>query len=205
MNSPIEYFSHPSAIIDEPCVIGVGTKIWHFTHVMAGAKIGSGCMLGQNVYVSSDVSIGDHVRIQNNVSVYDGVVLEDYVFCGPSCVFTNDPHPRAEFLRKTSFLATLVRRGATLGANSTIVCGVTIGRYAFIGAGAVITRDVPDYALMLGSPARRRGWMSRHGQPLRRRDSEGGYRCHQSGWLYQETEGGGLRCLDWPEDEPLPR
>lgn len=199
----MDYFLHPSAIVDEPCAIGIGTKIWHFTHVMPGARIGSGCMLGQNVYVGSDVIIGDHVRIQNNVSVYDGVVLEDYVFCGPSCVFTNDPRPRAEFLRQTSFVPTLVRRGATLGANTTIVCGVTIGRYAFIAAGAIITGDVPDYALMFGSPARRRGWMSRHGQLLRKPGADGLYRCTMSGWLYEECESCGLRCLDWPEDKPV--
>lgn len=171
---------------------------------MPGAQIGSGCSLGQNVYVGSDVSIGNHVRIQNNVSVYDGVELEDFVFCGPSCVFTNDRYPRAEFLRQANLLATRVRRGATLGANSTILCGVTIGRYAFITAGALITKDVPDYALMLGSPAVRRGWMSRHGQPLRECSPEGRYRCLKSGWLYQESESEGLRCLDWPEDQSLP-
>jgi UDP-2-acetamido-3-amino-2,3-dideoxy-glucuronate N-acetyltransferase len=199
----VNYFAHPTAIIEAPCSIGQGTKIWHFTHVMPRARIGCECVLGQNVYVGSDVTIGNNVRIQNNVSVYDGVELEDFVFCGPSCVFTNDRYPRSEFLRQADFLATRVRRGATLGANSTILCGVTIGRYAFISAGAVITKDVPDYALMLGSPALQRGWMSRHGQPLVESGAAGGYRCPTSGWLYQVTESKGLRCIDWPEDQAL--
>jgi UDP-2-acetamido-3-amino-2,3-dideoxy-glucuronate N-acetyltransferase len=156
------FFVHPTAIIDEPCEIGAGTKIWHFCHVMAGARIGANCVLGQNVLVASDVVVGNGCKIQNNVSLYTGVELEDFVFCGPSCVFTNVVNPRAEINRRAEFLRTLVRRGATIGANATIVCGATIGRYAFIGAGAVVRGDVPDYALMLGVPARRRGWMSRH-------------------------------------------
>ena len=161
-----ETFVHPSAYVDEPCEIGAGTKVWHFCHVMAGAQIGQDCVLGQNVFVASTVKIGNNVKIQNNVSVFTGVELEDDVFCGPSCVFTNVINPRSQFVRKSEYQRTLVRRGATIGANATIVCGITIGQYAFIGAGAVVRGDVPDYALMLGVPAKQRGWMSRHGQRL---------------------------------------
>ena len=152
------YFSHESSYIDEGCEIGAGTKIWHFSHVMPRARIGRGCNIGQNVVVSPDVVIGDNVRIQNNVSVYTGVVLEDDVFCGPSMVFTNVVNPRSHISRKDEFRPTLVKKGATLGANSTVVCGHTIGRYAFIGAGAVVTDDVPDYALVVGNPGRIAGW-----------------------------------------------
>ncbi|MBN1667651.1 MAG: N-acetyltransferase, partial [Anaerolineales bacterium] len=147
-------FIHPSAYVDPPCEIGAGTKIWHFCHVMAGAQIGKQCVLGQNVFVAGGVRIGNNVKIQNNVSVYAGVELEDDVFCGPSCVFTNVINPRSQIVRKSEYQPTRVRRGATIGANATIVCGVTIGRYAFIAAGAVVRSDVPDYALMLGVPAR---------------------------------------------------
>ncbi len=199
-----DYFVHPSAYVDAPCEIGPGTRIWHFCHVMAGARIGSRCSLGQNVFVADGVVIGNNVKIQNNVSVYAGVTLEDDVFCGPSCVFTNVSNPRSQIVRHHLYERTLVRRGATIGANATIVCGVTIGRYAFIGAGAVIVHDVPDYALMLGVPARQRGWMSRHGHRLSGPDAEGIMVCPESGWRYREVEPGVLRCLDWPEDEPLP-
>lgn len=154
-----DYFVHGSAYVDEPCSIGGGTKIWHFSHVMAHSTIGRGCNIGQNVVVSPQVTIGHNVKIQNNVSVYTGCILEDDVFCGPSMVFTNVVNPRSHVNRKEEYRRTLVRRGASLGANCTVVCGVTIGRYAFIGAGAVVTHDVPDYALMHGSPARLRGWM----------------------------------------------
>jgi UDP-2-acetamido-3-amino-2,3-dideoxy-glucuronate N-acetyltransferase len=157
---------HPSAIVDEGAQLGDGTKVWHFCHVSSGARIGRGCGLGQNVYVGNDVTIGDNVRVQNNVSIYDAVTLEDDVFCGPSMVFTNVHNPRAAVSRKAEYRPTLVRRGATLGANCTVVCGVTIGAYAFVGAGAVVNRDVPDFALMVGVPARRIGWMSRHGERL---------------------------------------
>lgn len=157
---------HPSAIVDPGARIGDGTRVWHWTHVCAGARIGKGCSLGQNVFIGNDVVIGDNVKIQNNVSVYDAVTLEDDVFCGPSMVFTNVYNPRAAIVRKNEFRRTLVRRGATLGANCTIVCGVTIGEYAFVGAGAVVTRDVPDFALVLGVPARHAGWMSRYGERL---------------------------------------
>jgi UDP-2-acetamido-3-amino-2,3-dideoxy-glucuronate N-acetyltransferase len=157
---------HETAIVDPGAVIAEGTRIWHWVHVCAGARIGRGCSLGQNVFVGSGVLLGDNVKVQNNVSIYQGVTLEDDVFCGPSMVFTNVYNPRSAVSRKHEFRHTLVRRGATLGANCTIVCGVTIGRYAFVGAGAVITRDVADFALMAGVPARRIGWMSRSGGRL---------------------------------------
>jgi UDP-2-acetamido-3-amino-2,3-dideoxy-glucuronate N-acetyltransferase len=157
---------HPSAIVDEGAQLGEDCRVWHFVHISAGARIGARCSFGQNVYVGNDVRIGDNVRIQNNVSVYDAVTLEDDVFCGPSMVFTNVYNPRAAVSRKAEYRRTSVQRGATLGANCTIVCGVTIGRYAFIGAGAVVNRDVPDHALMVGVPARQIGWMSRHGERL---------------------------------------
>jgi UDP-2-acetamido-3-amino-2,3-dideoxy-glucuronate N-acetyltransferase len=160
------YQAHPSAIIDKGAQIGVGTCIWHWVHVSGGARIGERCILGQNVFVGGQAIIGNNVKIQNNVSVYDGVTLEDDVFCGPSMVFTNVYNPRAAVPRKHESRATLVKRGATLGANCTVVCGVTIGVYAFIGAGTVILHDVPDYALMVGVPARQIGWISRHGEKL---------------------------------------
>jgi UDP-2-acetamido-3-amino-2,3-dideoxy-glucuronate N-acetyltransferase len=157
---------HETAIVDAGAAVGTGTRIWHWVHVSAGAVIGDDCSLGQNVYVGNDVRIGNNVKIQNNVSVYDAVTLEDDVFCGPSTVFTNVYNPRSAVNRKAEYRRTLVRKGATLGANSTIVCGVVIGSYAFVGAGAVVNRDVPDFALMLGVPARHAGWMSRHGERL---------------------------------------
>ena len=159
----MDYFIHPSSIIDEPCSIGKGTKIWHFCHIMAGARIGEGCVLGQNVMVASGVVIGNNVKIQNNVSVYSGVELEDDVFCGPSCVFTNVANPRSFIERKNEFSTTLVKKGATIGANATIVCGVTLGEYCLIGAGAVVTKNVKAFALMTGVPARQTGWVSRNG------------------------------------------
>jgi UDP-2-acetamido-3-amino-2,3-dideoxy-glucuronate N-acetyltransferase len=198
-----DYFAHPSAYVDEPCEIGAGTKIWHFCHVMAGARIGKRCILGQNVFVADKVIVGNNAKIQNNVSLYTGVELEDDVFCGPSCVFTNVINPRSQIVRHSLYQRTLVRRGATIGANATIVCGATIGRYAFIGAGAVVRGDVPDYALMLGVPARRAGWMSRHGYRLPEPDADGIMVCPESGWHYREVEPAVLRCLDWPEEEPL--
>ncbi|WP_235581919.1 acyltransferase, partial [Rhizobacter sp. Root29] len=157
---------HSSAIVDAGAQLGAGTRVWHFAHVCAGARIGDGCSLGQGVYVGNDVRIGHNVKIQNNVSVYDAVTLEDDVFCGPSMVFTNVYNPRSAVTRKNEYRRTLVRQGATLGANCTIVCGHTVGRYAFVGAGAVVHRDVPDFALMVGVPARHAGWMSRHGERL---------------------------------------
>lgn len=197
------YFSHPTACIDQPCHIGAGTKIWHFCHVSANSRIGERCSLGQNVFIAGDVTIGNNVKIQNNVSVYTGVQLEDDVFCGPSCVFTNVINPRSEIVRQHLYQRTLVRRGATIGANATIICGSTIGRYAFIGAGAVVRGDVPDYALMLGVPAVRKSWVSRHGHRLASPDCDGSFICPESGWRYKEVEDGVLRCLDWPEEKPL--
>lgn len=157
--SETNYFVHQSSYVDDPSEIGAGTKIWHFSHVMKNCRIGEGCNIGQNVVISPDVVIGRNVKIQNNVSIYTGCILEDDVFCGPSMVFTNVLNPRSHVARKDEYRTTLVKRGASMGANSTIVCGTTIGRYAFIGAGSVVTRDVPDYALMYGNPARQHGWM----------------------------------------------
>ena len=201
---PRDAYIHPSAWLDEPCEIGAGTKIWHFCHVMEGARIGERCVLWQNVFVGSGVIIGDNVKIQNNVSLYTGVELEDDVFCGPSSVFTNVLNPRSEIVRRNQYQRTLVRRGATIGANATVVCGITIGRYAFIGAGALVRDDVPDYALMVGVPAAIKGWMSRHGHRLTDPDTEGTMSCPESGWRYKLVEPGVVRCLDWPEDEQLP-
>jgi UDP-2-acetamido-3-amino-2,3-dideoxy-glucuronate N-acetyltransferase len=180
-------FVHPSSYVDEPCEIGEGTKIWHFSHVMKDARIGRGCSIGQNVLVARGVQIGDHCKIQNNVSVYEGVILEDYVFCGPSMVFTNVINPRSEIERKSEYRSTRVGRGATLGANSTIMCGHDIGAYAFVGAGAVVTKDVPPYALVLGTPARRVGWMCRCG--LRLPESGGDLKCSTCGATYRESGG----------------
>lgn len=195
------YFAHPTAVIDDGARIGDGTRIWHFCHVSATAVIGERCNLGQNVFVGDGVELGRGVKVQNNVSLYEGVRLEDDVFCGPSCVFTNVTNPRAEISRRGSYARTLVKRGATIGANATIVCGTTIGRWAFVGAGAVVTRgEVPDYALMTGVPARRSGWMSRHGERLGAPDADGIVRCPASGWRYREVSPGVLRCLDDPED-----
>ena len=161
-----DVFIHESSYVDEGCEIGEGTKIWHFSHVMSGSRIGRRCNLGQNVVVSPQVVIGDNVKIQNNVSIYTGVILEDDVFCGPSMVFTNVVNPRSAVSRKDEYKTTLVKRGASLGANTTIVCGHTIGRYAFIGAGAVVTKDIPDYALVVGNPGRITGWMCSCGVKL---------------------------------------
>ena len=157
---------HPSSIVDEGAQLGDGCRVWHFAHISAGARIGARCSFGQGVYVGNDVTIGNNVKVQNNVSVYDAVTLEDDVFCGPSMVFTNVYNPRSAVTRKDEYRRTLVRRGATLGANCTVVCGTTVGAYAFIGAGAVVNRDVPDFALMVGVPARQAGWMSRFGERL---------------------------------------
>jgi len=180
---------HPTAIVDDGAQIGEGTRIWHWVHVCGGAKIGEKCSLGQNVFVGNRVVIGDNVKIQNNVSVYDNVTLEDDVFCGPSMVFTNVYNPRAAISRKHEFRDTLVRRGATLGANCTIVCGVTIGEYAFVGAGSVVNRDVPPYALMLGVPARRTGWMCTCGVSLKPDAANPRTRCADCGRGYRMADG----------------
>jgi UDP-2-acetamido-3-amino-2,3-dideoxy-glucuronate N-acetyltransferase len=198
------YYVHPSAYVDQPCTIGPGTKVWHFAHVMAGCRIGARCILGQNVLISPDVVLGDNVKVQNNVALYTGAVVEDDVFLGPSCVFTNITNPRSQIVRRHMYEKTLVKRGATIGANATIVCGSTVGRYAFIAAGAVVTRDVPDYALMMGVPARQAGWMSRHGHRLVDPDALGVMDCPESGLRYREVEAGVLRCLDLDESAPLP-
>ena len=180
-----EYFVHESSFVDDDVTIGAGTKIWHFCHVQRGARIGKRCSLGQNVNISNNVVLGDGVKIQNNVSVYEGVELEDYVFCGPSCVFTNDLTPRAKYPKGSAgYKKTLVRKGASIGANATVVCGHTIGRWALIGAGAVVTDDVPDHALMLGVPARRKGRASECGALL-----DDTLRC-SCGRAYEETETG---------------
>ncbi len=176
---------HHTAVVDDGAQLGDGCSVWHFVHISAGARIGQGCSFGQNVFVGNDVRIGDNVKIQNNVSVYDAVTLEDDVFCGPSMVFTNVYNPRAAVARKAEYRRTLVKRGATLGANCTVVCGITIGAHAFVGAGAVLNRDVPDFALMLGVPARQTGWMSRFGErlplPLQ---GQGEARCPHTGDRY---------------------
>jgi UDP-2-acetamido-3-amino-2,3-dideoxy-glucuronate N-acetyltransferase len=203
MDAP--YYVHPSSYVDVPCEVGEGTKIWHFCHVMANAKIGKNCILGQNVLVSSHVEIGNNVKIQNNVSLYTGAVIEDDVFLGPSCVLTNIVNPRSEIVRRHMYEKTIIRKGASVGANATIVCGSTIGRYAFIAAGAVVTKDVPDYALMIGVPARRTAWMSRHGFRLGAPDADGVMTCPFSGMHYKEVQPDLLRCLDLDETAPLPK
>lgn len=184
-------FIEPTALVDEGATIGEGTRIWHWAHVCSGARIGRKCSLGQNVYVASCVIIGDNVKIQNNVSVYDEVTIEDDVFCGPSMVFTNVINPRSAIPRRDEYRPTLVRRGATLGANCTIICGVTVGRYAFVGAGAVVTRDVPDFALVTGVPARQIGWVSEAGERLNLPvQGEGEACCDTEGSRYRLTERG---------------
>ena len=176
---------HPSAIVDDGAQLGDGSRVWHFVHICAGARIGQGCSFGQNVFVGNDVTIGNNVKVQNNVSIYDAVHLEDDVFCGPSMVFTNVYNPRSAVMRKDEYRKTLVRKGATLGANCTIVCGVTIGEFAFVGAGAVINKDVPAYALMVGVPARQIGWMSEFGEQLELPlEGEGSAPCIHTGARY---------------------
>ena len=183
-------YIHPSAIVDDKVEIGTGTKIWHFVHILSNTHIGDNCVFGQNVMVGSNVTIGNGCKIQNNVAIYAGVALEDDVFCGPSCVFTNVLTPRAFVERKDEFLPTLVKKGATIGANATIVCGNTIGAYAMVGAGAVVTKDVPDHALVVGSPAKRMGWVSRNGERL-----GGNLICSRTGEHYEEAPNG-LRFID---------
>jgi UDP-2-acetamido-3-amino-2,3-dideoxy-glucuronate N-acetyltransferase len=187
----MDYFVHPSAFVDPGAEIGAGTKVWHFCHVMPGARIGERCNLGQNVVVMPGTRVGNNVKIQNNVSIYEGVELEDDVFCGPSCVFTNVMTPRSHVSRKDEYLPTRVRRGATIGANATVVCGVTIGEYAFVGAGAVVTADVLPYALVVGVPARRVGWACQCGERIR--PAAGTARCARCGTRYHEAEGRLLR------------
>ncbi len=181
-----EYFAHESSYIDAGCLIGKGTRIWHFTHIMEGSEIGENCNIGQNVVVSPGVRLGKNVKVQNNVSIYTGVICEDNVFLGPSMVFTNIVNPRSEVNRKSQYVETLVREGATIGANATILCGNTVGKYAFIGAGSVITHDVPDYSLTIGNPGRHVGWMSEYGHRLHF-DGEGIAVCPESGEKYRIT------------------
>jgi UDP-2-acetamido-3-amino-2,3-dideoxy-glucuronate N-acetyltransferase len=194
----LAYFAHPTAVIDEKCEIGAGTKIWHFSHIMSGSKLGANCNLGQNVVISPEVEIGNNVKIQNNVSVYTGVILEDDVFCGPSMVFTNVINPRSHVRRRDEYKNTLVRQGASIGANATIVCGVTLGRYCFIGAGSTVTHDVPDYALMVGSPARRKGWMCYCGIRL---EGSGHVACKSCGRSYEITSESCREIVLRPEKE----
>jgi UDP-2-acetamido-3-amino-2,3-dideoxy-glucuronate N-acetyltransferase len=198
----MSYFKHESSYVDEPCEIGEGTRIWHFCHISKGARIGRHCIFGQNSYVANDVVIGSNVKIQNNVSIYTGTVIEDDVFLGPSCVLTNVTNPRSQINRHSLYERTLLRRGCSIGANATIVCEITIGRYAFIGAGAVVVKDVPDYALVTGVPGKQVGWMSRHGHRLRFDDGKIAV-CPESGFRYR-MENGVVRCLDLYEDSPLP-
>src|SRR5512135_2580697 len=184
----MDYFVHESSYVDEGASVGAGTKIWHFCHVLPGAVIGRRCSFGQNCSIAGGTVIGNNVKVQNNVSIYEGTIIEDDVFLGPSCVLTNVTNPRSQVVRRSLYEKTLIRRGASIGANATVICGVTIGRYSFIAAGAVVAKDIPDYALMIGVPARRAGWMSRHGHRLPAPDANGIMVCPESGWRYQDFE-----------------
>jgi UDP-2-acetamido-3-amino-2,3-dideoxy-glucuronate N-acetyltransferase len=203
MSTIPSYYSHPTAIVDPGAEIGAGSKIWHFAHISAGARIGEKCIFGQNTFVADGVQVGRNVKVQNNVAIYTGTVIEDDVFLGPSCVLTNVTNPRSQINRHSLYEKTLVRRGTTIGANATIVCGITLGCYSFIAAGAVVTKDVPDYALIQGVPGRQAGWMSRHGHILRL-DATGVLRCPESGLSYREVTPGILRCVELDEEAPLP-
>jgi UDP-2-acetamido-3-amino-2,3-dideoxy-glucuronate N-acetyltransferase len=198
----MSYYAHPSAIIDAPVHIGDGTKIWHFAHICSGARIGENCIFGQNTMVANDVVIGSNVKVQNNVAIYTGTTIEDDVFLGPSCVLTNVSNPRSQVRRHSLYETTVLKRGATVGANATIVCGVTLGRYSFIAAGAVVTKDVPDYGYVRGVPARHHGWMSRHGHLLHFNNNVTAT-CPESGLQYQCLDGQ-VTCLDLHEEAPLP-
>ena len=200
---PTTHYVHPTAIVDPGAELGEGTKIWHFAHVSGGARIGRKCIFGQNTFVADGVQIGSNVKVQNNVAIYTGTTIEDDVFLGPSCVLTNVTNPRSQVNRHSLYEPTVIRRGATVGANATIVCGVTLGRYCFISAGALVAKDVPDYALMVGVPARQKGWMSRHGHRLVP-GPDGGLRCPESGLTYREGPPGVLRCVELNEDAPIP-
>lgn len=201
MSTP--YFAHPTAVIDPGATIGAGTKIWHFAHISPGAQIGAKCNFGQNTFVADGVMVGNNVKVQNNVAIYTGTTIEDDVFLGPSCVLTNVSNPRSQVSRHSLYEKTLIRRGATIGANATIVCGITLGRYCFIAAGAVVTKAVPDYALIQGIPGRQAGWMSRHGHILKV-DAKGEMRCPESDYRYLRSAEGALYCMDLPEEQVLP-
>lgn len=194
---------HESAYVDEPVKIGKGTKIWHFCHISKNSEIGEDCVFGQNVFIANDVRIGNRVKVQNNVSIYTGCEIEDEVFLGPSCVLTNVTNPRSQVNRHSLYEKTFFRKGSTIGANATILCGITIGRYAFIAAGSVVTRDVPDYALIVGNPGIQKGWMSRHGHILKNTDIKGIMICPESGLRYK-LENGLLHCIDLDEEASLP-
>lgn len=196
------YTAHESAIVDDDVQIGDGSKIWHFAHICSGARIGERCVFGQNTMVANDVVIGSNVKVQNNVAIYTGTTIEDDVFLGPSCVLTNVTNPRSQVKRQSLYEETLIRRGATIGANATIVCGITLGRYCFIAAGAVVAKDVADYAFIRGVPGRPHGWMSRHGHLLEFSE-EGIAICPESGYRYQ-LEDGSVRCIDLDEESGLP-
>jgi len=204
MGQEKDYFVHESAYVDEPCEIGAGTKIWHFSHIMKDVKIGQNCIFGQNVCVGGGVVIGNNVKVQNNVSIYTGAIIEDDVFLGPSCVLTNVTNPRSQVVRHNLYEKTIFRRGTTVGANATIICGIQLGRYCFVSAGAVVTKDIPDYALIMGIPAKHVGWVSRHGIPLPKPDADGIMVCPESGYRYKEVERSVVRCLDLDEESPLP-
>jgi UDP-2-acetamido-3-amino-2,3-dideoxy-glucuronate N-acetyltransferase len=197
------FFAHKTSIIDDGVNIGNNTKIWHFAHICSGATIGTDCVFGQNTMVANDVKIGSNVKVQNNVAIYTGTIIEDDVFLGPSCVLTNVTNPRSQVKRHNLYEETIIKRGTTIGANATIVCGISLGRYSFIAAGAVVAKDVPDYAFMMGVPARQHGWMSRHGHILYNPDSSGILVCPESGYKYQLVNGT-LSCLDLDEEAPLP-
>lgn len=194
---------HESAYVDEPSQIGKGSSIWHYTHISKGSVIGENCVFGQNVFVADNVKIGNRVKVQNNVAIYTGCELEDEVFLGPSCVLTNVTNPRSQVNRQSLYENTLFKRGCTVGANATIVCGITLGRYSFVGAGAVVTRDIPDYGLILGNPGIQKGWMSRHGHLLKNPDENGIMICPESGFKYM-LKSDKLRCLDLDEEATLP-
>jgi UDP-2-acetamido-3-amino-2,3-dideoxy-glucuronate N-acetyltransferase len=198
------YFAHESAYVDQPCEIGEGTRIWHFSHIMKDAKIGKSCIFGQNVNVAGGAIIGNNVKVQNNVSIYTGTIIEDDVFLGPSCVLTNVTNPRSQIVRHSLYERTLFRRGATVGANTTIVCGIELGRYSFVSAGAVVTKSIPDYALVMGVPARWVAWISRHGILLPKPGADGVMTCPESGYRYKEVESGLVKCLDLDEEASLP-
>jgi len=202
MSDPSSSKIHPSSIVDQGAVIGQGTAIWHFSHICSGAVIGKNCSIGQNVLVADMAVLGNGVKVQNNVAIYGGVTVEDDVFLGPSCVLTNVTNPRSQVSRKTLYEKTLIRRGATIGANATIVCGISLGRYCFIGAGAVVTKDVADYGLILGNPGKLTGFMSRHGHKLLF-DENNQAICPESKYRYKRA-GEEVRCLDLNEDKPLP-